>query len=151
MAFSGGSLAATEIARLRYTINYEDGATQRETQRRGRLGGVALPAGTEELFNAGPHNLEGHNLAGDLRQQHDGGPMVDQCQRIVLENTTANILSIDFGPVTLNNDSTPLNSGDDVVVWGVAGEAVPEPSVTALALAALPMTLGASVATSSPA
>jgi len=136
VAFSGGSLAATEIARLRYSINYEDGSAQAGTLNVIDWGNGAPPAGTEEFFNADRTTAQATTWPVTSDNNTTTGRWSINVSEIVPENTTANILSIDFGPVTLNNDSTPLNSGDDVVVWGVSGAAVPEPSVAALGLAA---------------
>ena len=141
VVFSGGSLAGTEVARLRYTINYQGGATQSGTLNVNDWGAGALPAGTEELFNADRTTANATTWPVVSDNNTTAGRWSINVSEIIPENTTANILGIDFGPVTLNDDSTPLNSGDDVVVWGVSGTAVPEPSVAALGLAAFALVL----------
>ena len=40
---------------------------------------------------------------------------------ITTTNPTTNIESVTFGTPTLNGPSTPLNSGDDVVIFGLSG------------------------------
>jgi hypothetical protein len=141
VAFSGGSLAGTEIARLPYTINYEGGQTQTGSLNVVDWGAVAMPEGTEELFNA--DRTTANVLLWPVTSDNNttAGRWSINVSEITPTHTDLNILSIDFGPATLNDDVTPLNSGDDVVVWGLAGTVVPEPSAAALGLAGIALML----------
>jgi len=132
VVLSGGSLSSSEVANLSYTINYEGGGTEMGTIDVPDWGNVPLPAGSEILLNAGRINMG----AGTWNDQiPEGNTTANRWSIYVSEVTpgsTANILSIDFGPITLNGGPAGLNSGDDVVVFGLAGAVVPEPAACAL-------------------
>jgi hypothetical protein len=126
---SAGSLGS-DVALLPYTIHYEGGGTQTGTINVADWGNATLPSGTERLLVADRANT-GPVLDGSRRSATRWAVFVSE----ITPNSTANILSVDFGPPSLNTVGTPLASGDDVAVFGLAGTPIPEPG--SLALAAL--------------
>jgi hypothetical protein len=137
VAFSGGSLAtATEVAGLTYTIHYADTTTQTGVLNVPDWGAAPLPTGTERLFIADrtTANATTWPITSDNNTTANRwGVYVSQ----VTPNSTSNIVSVDFGPVSLNDADGLLNSGDDVVVFGLSGALVPEPSACVLTLFAV--------------
>jgi hypothetical protein len=137
VAFSGGSLAtATEVAGLTYTIHYADSTTQTGVLNVPDWGAAPLPAGTERLFIADRTTAN----ASTWPITSDNNTTANRWSIYVSQippNSTSNILSVDFGPVSLNDADGLLNSGDDVVVFGLAGTLVPEPATSLLALFAI--------------
>jgi hypothetical protein len=133
--FSGGSLAtATEVAGLTYTIHCGDNTTQTGVVNVPDWGAVTtLPAGTERLFIADRTTAN----ATSWPVTSDNNTTANRWAIYLSEitpNSGANIVSVDFGPVSLNDADGLLNSGDDVVVFGLAGALVPEPSAWALTI-----------------
>jgi PEP-CTERM motif len=140
VVLSGGSLASSEFANVSYTIHYDGGGTQAGIVDVGDWGNVPAPAGTEVLVNVGRINISSGGGAGTWNDQvPESNTTANRWSIYVSEITpssTANILSVDFGPVTLNGGPAGLNSGDDVAVFGLSGALVPEPSAVALAATA---------------
>ena len=136
VVLSGGSLASTEVANVNYTILYQGGGTQTGTINVGDWGTAAVPAGTETLLNVGRINMSSTGAATTWNNQIPEGDTTANRWSVevseITPNSNANILSIAFGPITLNGGPAGLNSGDDVVVFGLAGTLVPEPASLAL-------------------
>ncbi len=124
---SGGSMAigaAPEIALLTYTINYVGGAMQTGTVNSvdwGAVPAASMPAGTEILISADRTmaNATAWPVMSDNNTTARRWNIY--VSEIATEQPTVNIQSVTFGPVSLNTPGTPLNSGDDVVVFGLAG------------------------------
>ena len=125
---AGGSMslttAAFETALLSYTINYVGGATQTGTINSVDWGAVPegfMPAGTERFLTADRTNAQATAwpVTSDNNTQANRWAMY--ISEITTTQPTVNIQSVSFGPVSLNNPGTPLNTGDDVVVFGLAG------------------------------
>jgi hypothetical protein len=135
---TAGSLATTEVANVNYTIHYDGGGAQAGTINVGDWGTAPVPAGTETMLNVGRINMSSTGAATNWNNQIPETDTTANRWSIevaeITPNSTANILSIDFGPITLNGGPAGLNSGDDVSIFGLAGEAVPEPSTAALFL-----------------
>jgi len=137
---TGGSLASSETAIMPYTINYAGGETQSGTINLADWGNVPPPAGAERLLSVGRINMSSGGAATTWNNQVPEGDTTANrwtiyVSEITPTRTDLNIESISFGPASLNAIGTPLNSGDDVAVFGLAGAVIPEPA--ALALAAL--------------
>jgi hypothetical protein len=136
VVFAGGSLAtATEVAGVAYTINYEGGGTQTGTLNAPDWGAVTtLPTGTERIFIADRTTAS----AATWPVSSDNNTTANRWALYVGEITTtssANILSVSFGPITLNDADGLLNSGDDVVIYGLSGAVpVPEPACCLLGM-----------------
>jgi hypothetical protein len=125
---SGGSMSlsttAFETALLTYTINYVGGATQTGTINSVDWGAVPagfMPAGTEIFLTADrtTANATTWPVASDNNTTANRWAMY--ISEITTEQPTVNIQSVAFGPVSLNTPGTPLNGGDDVVVFGLSG------------------------------
>jgi hypothetical protein len=123
---SGGSMAINplEVALLGYTINYVGGATQTGTVNSVDWGAVpqaSMPAGTEILFSADrtTANATAWPVVSDNNTTARRWNVY--VSEIPTDQPSVNIQSVTFGPVSLNNPGTPLNAGDDVVVFGLAG------------------------------
>ena len=128
--FSGGSL--TGFATLAYSINYEGGGTQ--------TGTIEVPDWSATSIGAANSRM----LLLDRANQSAGVPTFDNTANTVrwailateiTPNSSANILSVDF-TATLPDQA----SGDDIDVFGLAGEPVPEPGAIALILLGTAMT-----------
>jgi len=137
--FSGGSLAtATEVAALPYTINYAGGVTQNGSLNVPDWGAVpALPAGTERFLIADRTTASATAWPITSDNNTTANRWAIYLTEITIARPDLNIDSVTFGPATLNGG--PLNAGDDVVVFGLAGApaVVPEPSTWAFALLGL--------------
>jgi hypothetical protein len=138
IVLSAGSLSNTEVANVNYTIHYDGGGTQAGTVNVGDWGTAPVPAGTETMLNVGRINMSSTGAATNWNNQVPETDTTANRWSIevaeITPNSTANILSIDFGPITLNGGPAGLNSGDDVSIFGLAGEAVPEPGTAAMFL-----------------
>jgi len=141
VVFSGGSLAtSSETAVLSYQINYAGGGAQTGTLNAPDWGAVpTLPAGTERLFTADRTTANATTWPVSSDNNTTANRWAIYVSQITTNNTVDNIVSVDFGPATLTTATAsglPLNSGDDVVVFGLSGAVVPEPTTAALAAAA---------------
>ena len=136
---AGGSLGTTtEYGQLAYQINYAGGGTQTGVINSPDWGAVAtLPPGTERIFTADRTTANATMWPVSSDNNTMANRWATYVSEIIPSNTSANIESITFGPNTLfviaTQTSGPLNSGDDLVVYGLAGTLVPEPSAAALA------------------
>jgi hypothetical protein len=144
---TAGSLSNTEVANVGYTIHYDGGATQTGTINVGDWGTAPVPAGTETMLNVGRINMSSTGAATNWNNQvPETDTTVGRWSVEVTEitpNSSANIVNIDFGPITLNGGPAGLNAGDDVSIFGLAGEPVPEPSVAMLVVLGLVLFCGA--------
>jgi hypothetical protein len=125
---SGGSMGTTETAAVNYTIHFVGGGTQ---------------SGTFNSFDWSTTVHAANNAARlitnmDRANIQSGAPVFDNTGNStrwaifvteVTPNTARRIVSIDFTATVPN-----AGSGDDVDVFGLAGELVPEPSLAALAV-----------------
>jgi hypothetical protein len=125
---SGGSMSLTttafETALLSYTINYAGGATQTGTINSVDWGTVPagfMPAGTELFRTADRTTANATNWPVNSDNNTQAGRWAIYISEITVNQPTVNIQSVSFGPVSLNTPGTPLNSGDDVVVFGLSG------------------------------
>jgi hypothetical protein len=145
IAFSGGSLSTTaELGQLDYTINYAGGATQTGFIRAPDWGIVTPAAGTERLIAAGRINGGGTGANPWPLTPEAEAPTANvhrwgiYATEILTTNTSANILSIDFHNPQLYTIATdtlsPLNGGDDIVIFGIAGPGTVEPTTLDLAV-----------------
>jgi hypothetical protein len=126
---SAGSLAITaglptEIALVTYTINYAGGATQTGTLSSVDWGNIApenMPSGTEILINVDRNtaNVTAWPVTSDNNTQANRWSLY--ISEITVDQPAVNIESVSFGPMSLNTPGTPLNGGDDVAIFGLAG------------------------------
>jgi hypothetical protein len=80
-----------------------------------------MPAGTE-IFRTADRttaNATAWPVTSDNNTQ--AGRWAIYLSEITVDQPTVNIQSVSFGPVSLNSPGTPLNGGDDVVVFGLSG------------------------------
>jgi hypothetical protein len=127
VVFSGGSLALTETAELSFTINYNGGATQTGILNVPDWGAVTtLPSGTDRFLIADRTTANATTWPVSSDNNTTANRWAIYLGEVTPNRTDLNILSLDFGPITLNGG--PLNAGDDVVVFGLAGAPVPEPA-----------------------
>jgi hypothetical protein len=137
VVMSGGSLVtASEIASVSYKINFAGGGSQTGTVGVPDWGAAPMPAGTEELFNADRTTANATAWPVTSDNNTTAGRWSINVAQIDVTDTVNDILSVEFGPITLNDVDGLLNAGDDVAIWGLAGAVaeVPEPSSVALGL-----------------
>jgi hypothetical protein len=133
IVFSGGSLSLPdrELGQLSFTINYDGGATQTGmilAPDWGVYPREELPEGVDVLVNAGRLNAGGDGM-NPWPINPDGETTPDRWRLYVSEfamtNPTTNILSVDFHTPMLQRvvagETVPLNGGDDIAVFGIAG------------------------------
>jgi hypothetical protein len=125
---AGGSMSLTttafETALLSYTINYVGGATQTGTINSVDWGAVPagfMPAGTELFLTADRTTAQATAWPVTSDNNTTANRWAIYISEITTTQPTVNIQSVSFGPVSLNTPGTPLNGGDDVVVFGLAG------------------------------
>jgi hypothetical protein len=137
IVLSAGSLNSNiasgplETASVLYTINYAGGTTQSGTVFVADWSIRATVASnrTEKLISVG-------RIGGSPPPLWPQTPETDSqadrwnvfFHRIELTNPAANVLSITFGPVGLDDADGQLNADDDVVIFGLSG--VPVPNLT---------------------
>jgi hypothetical protein len=142
VVFSGGSLGTqTELGQLPYTINHTGGAKQTGTLQAPDWGAVTtLPAGVERLFTADRTTANATAWPISSDNNTTANRWAIYVSVIDVANLGANITSIVFGPASLltiaSGATGPLNSGDDVAVFGISGAPVPEPSAATLSFMA---------------
>jgi hypothetical protein len=139
VVLSGASLAtATEFAVVPYTINYANGATQTGELAAPDWGATpaALTPNTLDLFNAARTTADNRMWLGTSDNNTVAGRWSISVQEVISTLPNANIASITFGQPQLNQNGNvvALLAGDDVVVYGLAGALIPEPSTFMLAL-----------------
>ena len=121
---SSGSLAITpavEVAIMTYTINYSGGVTQTGSVNSVDWGAVpTLPSGTERFLIADRTTANATTWPVSSDNNTTANRWAIYLSEVTPSRPDLNIDSITFGPITLNGG--PLNSGDDVVVFGLAGE-----------------------------
>jgi hypothetical protein len=139
VVLSAGSLNADagagplETAIVPYTINYAGGLTQTGILRSADWSIRGTPASnrTEKLLSVGRIGASPPPL---WPQTPEADAQVDRWniffQQITLDHIEANLLSVSFGPVTLDDADGQLNSDDDVVVFGLAGVPFVAPALT---------------------
>jgi hypothetical protein len=130
VVFSAGDLNSNptngplETATINYTINYNGGLSQTGSFRSADWSVLSTPAsnGTERFLSVG-------RIGNASRPVWPQTPETDvQPNRwnlfhseISLTNSMASVLSVTFGPVTLDDSDRLLNADDDVVIFGLAG------------------------------
>ncbi len=130
VVFSGGSMATgTEFAVLPYTINYAGGATQTGELQVPDWGATpaTLTPDTLDLFNADRTNSDLRIAPATTDNNTTANRWSISVQEVATTQPTTNIDSITFGQPMLNANGTvqALNSGDDVVIYGLAGSGEP--------------------------
>jgi hypothetical protein len=136
LVHSGGSLGTTsEWGLVDYTIHYAGGAMQTGVLTTADWGNATLPPDTDIFVRTGRLNAGANGMTAWPITPEGEAPTTnpDRWRMYVTEiattNSTANIQSIEFSNpqrVMLvagvpEGDPLPLNAGDDVVVFGVAG------------------------------
>jgi hypothetical protein len=126
---SGGSLAIsgglpTELALVSFTINYVGGTTQSGTFNSVDWGAIApenMPADTEIFLNADRTTAQATTWPVSSDNNTTANRWSIYLTEITTTQPTVDIESITFGPISLNTEGTPLNAGDDVVIFGISG------------------------------
>jgi hypothetical protein len=141
VVLSGASLAtATEFAVVPYTINYANGASQTGELQAPDWGATpaALTPNTLDLFNAARTTADNRMWLGTSDNNTVAGRWSISVQEVVPTQPNVKISSITFGQPQLNQNGNvvALLAGDDVVVYGLAGALIPEPSAWILAILA---------------
>jgi hypothetical protein len=80
-----------------------------------------MPAGTEIFLTADRTTAQATTWPVNSDNNTQAGRWAIYISEITTSQPTVNIQSVSFGPVSLNNSGTPLNGGDDVVVFGLSG------------------------------
>ena len=125
---SGGSLGIpAEIAIMSYTINYTGGLTQTGSVHSVDWGAVpTLPPATERFLIADRTTANATTWPVSSDNNTTANRWAIYLTEVTPDRPDLNIESISFGPIALSNITTMavanLNAGDDVVVFGLAGE-----------------------------
>jgi hypothetical protein len=139
IVLSAGSLNGSaangplETASVPYTINYAGGSTQTGTAfvADWSIRATAASNRTEKLISVG---RIGNSPVPLWPQTPEPDAEADRWNiffhRIELTNPDANVLSVRFGPVGLDDADGQLNADDDVVIFGLSGVAVVVPTLT---------------------
>jgi hypothetical protein len=133
--FSAGGLQSDpaagplETATIPYTVNYAGGLTQTGSLKSPDWSILSTPAtsGTGRLASVG-------RIGNSPPPVWPQTPEVDArpnrwnvfVQELALSHSTADLLSVTFGPVTIDDADGQLNADDDVVVFGLAGVLTPD-------------------------
>jgi hypothetical protein len=139
VVFTAGSLNSIpasgplETATINYTVNYAGGLTQTGSFRSADWSILSTPASnrTERFLSVG---RIGNSPPPVWPQTPETDAQPDRWNlffsEIALSNSIANVMSMTFGPVTLDDADGLLNADDEVVIFGLAGQVVQAPALS---------------------